>query len=274
MQKCSFAPIKIWNKQIKLVCHASTSNKHTNMPYRGKWENQDVSCFHARVYIYTYRYAYEHMEIYIHAHVYRCERVSVYIFRCTQTFSVPWAMSELLVAMPEGSGEFQRQEEPSRVLHGRAGCWRRTWQRGERGAAAAGDRSRKLQQELCELLTRHSWLGREKWKSAFFFFFFPKVEATREGANWNTGKSELTTKSKSFSVVEWKDRETHSRGHTERMMGLARCGRKMVLPGMVYMSQTRIIEVLQCRKDEADELMLVEITVLLPIFPSSLISFH
>lgn len=56
-------------------------------------------------------------------------------------------------------------------------------------------------------------------------------------------------------------------------MGLARCG-KMILPGMVYMSQTRIIEVLQCRKDEANELMLLEITVQLPIFPSSLISFH
>ena len=57
-------------------------------------------------------------------------------------------------------------------------------------------------------------------------------------------------------------------------MGLARCGKKMISPGMVYMSQTRIIEVLQCRKDEANELMLVEITVQLPISSSSLISFH
>lgn len=40
-----------------------------------------------------------------------------------------------------------------------------------------------------------------------------------------------------------------------------------ILAGTVYMSQMRIIEALQCRKDEADELILVEITVQLPIFP-------
>lgn len=67
--------------------------------------------------------------------------------------------------------------------------------------------------------------------------------------------------------------ETHSRGHTEGMIGLARCRRKMILPGMVYMSQKRIIEVLQCRKDEDNEPMLVENVVQVPIFLSSLISF-
>lgn len=67
--------------------------------------------------------------------------------------------------------------------------------------------------------------------------------------------------------------ETHSQGHTEGMMGLARCRRKMILPGMVYMSQKRIIEVLQYRKDEDNELMLVENVVQVPISPSSLISF-
>lgn len=84
----------------------------------------------------------------------------------------------------------------------------------------------------------------------------------------------MTTESKSLSVVEQKDRETTSRNHTEGVIGLARRGRKMILPGMAYVSQTRIIEVLQCRKDGASKLMLVEITVQLPIFPSSLTSSH
>lgn len=56
-------------------------------------------------------------------------------------------------------------------------------------------------------------------------------------------------------------------------MRLARCRRNMILPGTVYMTQTRIIEVLQCRKDDDNELMLVENVVQAPISPSSLISF-
>ena len=59
------------------------------------------------------------------------------------------------------------------VLCGQDGCRRRSWQGGEHSMAAAGDRSRRLQWELCKFRTRHSCLGREKWKSTFF----PKVEA-------------------------------------------------------------------------------------------------
>jgi len=58
------------------------------------------------------------------------------------------------------------------------------------------------------------------------------------------------------------------------MMGLARCGNKMILPGTVYMGEMRITEVLRSRKEEGNELLLVEITVQLPILPSSLISSH
>lgn len=61
--------------------------------------------------------------------------------------------------------------------------------------------------------------------------------------------------------------ETHSQGHTEGMMGLARCRRKMILPGIIYMSQKRIIEVLQCRKDEENELMVVENVLRCPFLP-------
>lgn len=272
MQKCNFPPIKIWNKQIKLVCHASTSNKHTNMPYRGKWENQDVSCFHVRVYTYTYRYAYEHMEIYIYTHMF----IHVSVCLCTyldvsKHFQSPEPWANCWLRCPRAAGSFRgRRSRPVSCV-------------AEPAAGGGPGKGVSVAQQLlgtgvggCSKSCANSSLGIPGWagRSGKELSFLPKVEATREGANWNTGKSELTTKSKSFSVVEWKDRETHSGGHTERMMGLARCGRKMVLPGMVYMSQTRIIEVLQCRKDEADELMLVEITVLLPIFPSSLISFH
>lgn len=45
--------------------------------------------------------------------VYIRERVSVYIFLCKQTFSVPQAIGELLVAMPEGSRERQGQQGAS-----------------------------------------------------------------------------------------------------------------------------------------------------------------
>lgn len=108
--------------------------------------------------------------------VYIRERVSVYIFLCKQTFSVPQAIGELLVAMPEGSRERQGQKEPSWSCPARPSRLReKELEKGERGTAtaAAGERSRRLQQELCKFLTRHSWLGTEKWKSTFL----PKVEA-------------------------------------------------------------------------------------------------
>ena len=40
------------------------------------------------------------------------------------------------------------------------------------------------------------------------------------------------------------------------------------------MGEMRITEVLRSRKEEGNELLLVEITVQLPILPSSLISSH
>lgn len=129
MQKCNFPPIKIWNKQIKLVCHACTSNKHANMPCGGKGENQDVSCFHARVYTYTYRYAYEHMEIYICVFIYVSVCLCTY-FYASRRFQSPKPWVNCWLRCPRAAGSVRgRRSRRGPVLRGQAGCGRRSWRR-------------------------------------------------------------------------------------------------------------------------------------------------
>lgn len=118
-----------------------------------------------------------------------CKQVAVYIFIGKQVFSAPWAVSELVAAMSEGIGEFQRQEEPGKVAAGEGA--------GKGAAAAAGDRSRRLQPELCKFLTRIPvWAGRSG-KTLFFaqsrncwtwFLLDYATIAMREEAKWNMGK--------------------------------------------------------------------------------------
>lgn len=146
------------------MCYACTSNKHMNMPYGGKQENQDVSCFHARVYTYIYMCIGMHGgKIYVHVFIYvnMCLCTYLYVNRHFQSPEpqmnrwVRWQRAERIT------------ETGATFLHGKASGWRRSWRRGECCAAAAGDRSRRLQQELCKFLTPHSWLGTENWKSTF-----------------------------------------------------------------------------------------------------------
>lgn len=69
--------------------------------------------------------------------------------------------------MPEGIGEFQSRRSLAKPAAGEGA--------GKGAAAAAGDRSRRLQPELCKFLACIPvWAGRSG--KTLFFFFLPEVE--------------------------------------------------------------------------------------------------